>query len=54
MAKTEQDVKKNKTIAATVDPELFEKIDAYRWPNRMRVSDVVKEALTEWANARGL
>ena len=39
---------KRKTVAATVSPEMFERIEDYRWPNRMKVADVLSAALEEY------
>lgn len=36
------------TVAGTVKPELKEQIEDYRWDNRMTVSAVIEEALTDW------
>lgn len=41
-------------ITGTVTPALREAVEEYRWANRMSLSDVVTEALTEWSSARGL
>ena len=42
------DKAKRKTVATTVSPEMFERIEDYRWPNRMKVADVLSAALEEY------
>ena len=49
----ETDVKvKRYTVNATIDPELFEKIEDMRWGLRMKVSELVSQALTEFVERR--
>lgn len=42
------------TISGAVPALVSEAVEGYRWSNRMSRADVVKEALTEWSDARGL
>lgn len=42
------------TISGAVPALVSEAVEGYRWSHRMSRADVVKEALTEWANAREL
>jgi Arc/MetJ-type ribon-helix-helix transcriptional regulator len=42
------------TISGAVPALISEAVEGYRWQNRMSRADVVKEALTEWADARTL
>jgi len=44
----------NTTISGAVPAVVSEAVEGYRWSNRMSRADVVKEALTEWADARSL
>lgn len=41
-------------ITGTISPELREAVENYRWDNRMSLSDVVTQALGEWADKRGV
>ena len=42
------------TISGGVSAVISEAVESYRWANRMSRADVVKEALTEWFDARDL
>ena len=42
------------TISGGVSAVVSEAVESYRWANRMSRADVVKEALTEWCDAREL
>lgn len=42
------------TISGAVPALVSEAVEGYRWSNRMSRADVVKEALTEWSDTRGL
>ena len=51
----EADVKaprKRYTVNATIEPELFEKIEDMRWGLRMKVSELVSQALAEFVERR--
>ena len=37
--------KANKTIATQVSPELFGRIEDYRWENRLSIADFIKLAI---------
>lgn len=39
---------KRQTVAATVSPEMYEKVQDYRWTHRMSVSDIVALALEQF------
>jgi transposase InsO family protein len=42
------------TISGAVPAVVSEAVEGFRWANRMSRADVVKEALTQWCEARGL
>ena len=42
------------TISGAVSAVISEAVESYRWANRMSRADVVKEALSEWCDARTL
>lgn len=42
------------TLSGAVPAVLSEAVEGHRWQNRMSRADVVKEALTEWAEKREL
>ena len=42
------------TISGAVPALVSEAVEGYRWENRMSRADVVKQALTEWADNRSL
>lgn len=42
------------TISGAVSAVLSEAVEGHRWSARMSRADVVKEALTEWAQSRDL
>jgi hypothetical protein len=42
------------TISGAVPAVVSEAVEEYRWANRMSRADVVKEALTQWCDARGI
>jgi hypothetical protein len=42
------------TISGSVPAVVSEAVEHHRWSNRMSRADVLKEALHEWATARGL
>lgn len=42
------------TLSGAVPAVLSEAVEGHRWQNRMSRADVVKEALTEWAEKRDL
>ena len=44
--------RKRNTVNATIDPELFEKIEDMRWGLRMKVSELVSQALAEFVERR--
>ena len=44
--------RKRYTVNATIDPELFEKIEDMRWGLRMKVSELVSQALAEFVESR--
>ncbi len=39
---------KRNTVAATVDNDLYERVQDYRWTHRLSISDVVAEALKQF------
>ena len=49
---TETAPRKRYTVNATIDPELFEKIEDMRWGLRMKVSELVSQALAEFVERR--
>ncbi len=44
----------NVTFSGSVSAVLSEAVEGHRWAVRMSRADVLKEALHEWADARGL
>ena len=46
--------RKGVQVHATIDPELFEKLEDHRWNVRLNMVDVVKLALTQYAEREGL
>lgn len=40
-------------LTGTVNETLRESVEAHRWQHRQTVADVVREAVTEWADKRG-
>ena len=50
--KAETAPRKRYTVNATIDPELFEKIEDMRWGLRMKVSELVSQALAEFVESR--
>lgn len=42
------------TVSAVVSAVLSEAVEHHRWSERMSRADVVKQALTEWAEKRNL
>lgn len=42
------------TVSAVVPAVLSEAVESHRWSERMSRADVVKQALTEWAEKRNL
>ena len=50
--KTETAPRKRYTVNATIDAELFEKIEDMRWGLRMKVSELVSQALAEFVERR--
>jgi len=51
---TKAPARKGVQVHATIDPELFEKLEDHRWNVRLNMVDVVKLALTEYADRQGL
>ena len=51
MARNDKDLT---PVTGSVSPELRKVIEDHRWTAHKTVSDVVREALTEWADKRGL
>lgn len=48
-SKTDEKVKgKRNTVAATVDNDLYERVQDYRWTHRQSISDVVATALKQF------
>ena len=50
--KADEAPRKRCTVNATIDPELFEKIEDMRWGLRMKVSELVSQALAEFVERR--
>ena len=50
--KADEAPRKRYTVNATIDPELFEKIEDMRWGLRMKVSELVSQALAEFVERR--
>ena len=50
--KADEAPRKRYTVNATIDPELFEKIEDMRWGLRMKVSELVSQALVEFVESR--
>ena len=46
--------KKGVQVHATIDAALFEKLEDHRWNVRLNMVDVVKLALTQYADREGL
>jgi len=46
--------KKGVQVHATIDAALFEKLEDHRWNVRLNMVDVVKLALTQYAEREGL
>jgi hypothetical protein len=46
--------KKGVQVHATIDAGLFEKLEDHRWTVRLNMVDVVKLALTQYAEREGL
>lgn len=46
--------KKGVQVHATIDNELFTKLEDHRWSVRLNMVDVVKLALTQYAEREGL
>lgn len=42
------------TLSSVIPAVLSEAVEGHRWANRMTRADVMKEALGEWADKRGL
>lgn len=42
------------TLSGAVSAVLNEAVEQHRWSSRMSRADVMTEALTEWADSRGL
>lgn len=53
-SKTAAPAKKGVQVHATIDAELFTKLEDHRWDVRLNMVDVVKLALTEYAERSGL
>ena len=45
--------KKPSTVSAAIDNDLFVWMEDFRWSNRMTKTEVVVEAMNEWAAKRG-
>ena len=45
--------KKPSTVSAAIDNDLFVWMEDFRWTNRMTKTEVVVEAMNEWAAKRG-
>lgn len=45
--------KKPSTVSAAIDNDLFVWMEDFRWTNRMTKTEVVVEAMNEWAIKRG-
>jgi len=52
--KTETTSRKGVQVHATLAPEFFEKLEDHRWTVRLNMVDLVKLALTEYAERNGL
>lgn len=52
--KTVAPSKKGVQVHATIDADLFDKLEDHRWNVRKNMVDVVKTALTEYAERNGL
>lgn len=37
--------RKRYNVTGTIDPELYDKAEDYRWANRMKMSELVSEAI---------
>jgi len=46
--------RKGVQVHATIDPELYEKLEDHRWNVRLNMVDVVKLALQQYAEREGL
>jgi len=46
--------RKGVQVHATIAPELFEKLEDHRWNVRLNMVDLVKLALTQYAEREGL
>ena len=44
----------NVTISGSVSAVLSEAVEDYKWSNRLSRADVLKEALTTWAESKNL
>ena len=42
------------TFSAVLGPVVSEAVEGYRWSKRLNRADVMKEAMSEWADKRGL
>ena len=45
---------RGKQVSATVSPELYSALDDYAWTNRRNRTDVVRQAVEEFAQRNGL
>jgi len=45
---------RGKQVSATVSPELFTALEDYAWENRRQRTDVVRQAVEEFAERNGL
>lgn len=45
--------KRPSTVSAAIDNDLFIWMEDFRWNNRMTKTEVVVEAMNEWAAKRG-
>lgn len=53
-AKVEAVPAKSKQLATTVPAEFYAAIDAHHWDKRVKVSDIVREALEDYAAKHGI
>jgi hypothetical protein len=53
MSETTQVPSTNTTVSAKLPDDLFTFIENYRWDNRLTKTQVVIDALDEWAKGKG-
>lgn len=53
MSETPVDKKKSTQVSTTLSPETYERLEDYRWSNRInKVSDIVAEAVEFFINSK--